>query len=44
MPLGLPRTAFFDAFPEPLWPWLAAAAPLVNIAVLHGLSRGFRRR
>jgi hypothetical protein len=41
VPLGLPWTRFVDAFPEPLWPWLGAAAPLVNIALLYGLQRAF---
>lgn len=34
VPLGLPWNRFVDAFPEPLWPWLGAAAPLLNIAIL----------
>jgi drug/metabolite transporter superfamily protein YnfA len=44
VPLGLPWTWLVDAFPEPLWPWLAAAAPLVNIAILFVLSRAVSRR
>lgn len=43
LPLGLPWATLVDAFPEPLWPWLGAAAPLVNIAILSALSRFFRR-
>lgn len=34
IPLGLPWNRFIDPFPERLWPWLAAAAPLVNLAIL----------
>ncbi len=35
MPLGLPWNLLVDRLPEPLWPWLAAAAPLVNRASLR---------
>lgn len=34
IPLGLPWNRFVDALPERFWPWLAAAAPLVNLAIL----------
>jgi hypothetical protein len=34
IPLGLPWNRFVDIFPERLWPWLAAASPLVNLAIL----------
>jgi hypothetical protein len=43
VPMGQPWTAFVDIFPEPLWPWLAAAAPLVNISLLYGIHRAFGR-
>lgn len=44
MPLGLPWNLLVDAFPEPLWPWLAAAAPGVNLLLLLALCRSVRRR
>jgi drug/metabolite transporter superfamily protein YnfA len=34
IPLGLPWNRMIDPFPEWLWPWLGAAAPLVNLAIL----------
>lgn len=43
IPLGLPWNLLVDRFPEPLWPWLAGAAPLVNYVVLKLLC-GLRRR
>jgi hypothetical protein len=39
MPLGLPWNRFIDAFPRPLWPWLAALAPLLNLLLLGLLCR-----
>ena len=39
VPLGLPWSRLVDAFPEPLWPWLAAAAPTVNLAIILLLCR-----
>ena len=39
VPLGLPWNQFIDAFPEPAWPWLAAAAPVLNLLVLGLLCR-----
>lgn len=41
IPLGLPWTQAVDLAPEPLWPWLAAAAPLLNLIILHWLCRRF---
>lgn len=41
--LGLPWTRFVDVFPEGFWPWLVAVIPLVNVAILGGLSHAFRR-
>jgi len=35
MPLGLPWNLMLDVFPEPLWPWLAAAAPALNLMILR---------
>lgn len=37
--LGLPWVLFADGAPEVLTPWLAAAAPLVNLAILLALCR-----
>jgi hypothetical protein len=39
VPLGLPWNRFIDGFPEPAWPWLASAAPLVNLIILWALRR-----
>jgi hypothetical protein len=48
IPLGLPWNLAVDTAPEPLWPWLAAAAPTLNILLLVGLCRfgrsGLRNR
>lgn len=41
VPLGLPWNRFVDVFPEPLWPWLGAATPLLNIAILAFICRKF---
>lgn len=37
VPLGLPRNRLVDWFPEALWPWLAAAAPIINLGLLRFL-------
>ncbi|ANT62427.1 hypothetical protein AYJ57_18655 [Salipiger sp. CCB-MM3] len=37
IPLGLPWNRMIDLFPQPSWPWLAALAPLLNIALLIAL-------
>lgn len=42
VPLGLPWNHFADLFPQPLWPWLGALAPVINIALLLGLCRALR--
>lgn len=34
MPLGPPWNLVLDVFPEPRWPWLAAAAPALNLMIL----------
>jgi hypothetical protein len=39
IPLGLPWNLLVDRFPEPLWPWLAGAAPLFNYVLLKLLCR-----
>ncbi len=39
VPLGWPWNSFVDAAPKSLWPWLAAASPLVNLFVLAILCR-----
>lgn len=46
VPLGLPWNRAIDSLPEASWPWLAAAAPLINLGILAALYRflGFRRR
>jgi len=44
VPLGLPWNRFVDVFPEPLWPWLAVAAPLLNLLILAVLSKAFARQ
>lgn len=42
IPLGLPWNLWIDAFAEPAWPWLAALAPLANLAILSLVMRRFR--
>jgi hypothetical protein len=37
VPLGFPWNRLLDWFPEPLWPWLAAAAPIITIGLLRFL-------
>ena len=46
VPLGIPWLVLLELAPEPAWPWLAAAAPLVNLFILwlvcrrwHGAGR-----
>jgi hypothetical protein len=39
LPLGWPWTRLVDLFPEPLWPWLATATPLLNLALIAALCR-----
>ncbi len=39
MPLGLPWVLWLDGFPEALLPWLAAFAPVLNLAILTLLCR-----
>ena len=42
VPLGLPWNLGVELVPEPGWPWLAAAAPLVNLLFIWGICRRFR--
>jgi len=45
IPLGLPWNRLIDLLPEGGWyPWLAAAAPLINLAILWGVCRALARR
>ena len=44
LPLGLPWNLLVDLAPEPAWPWLAAAAPLLNLVILMAVCRGLRRK
>jgi hypothetical protein len=39
VPLGIPWIWLIDFAPERLWPWLGAAAPGVNLAILWALAR-----
>ena len=33
VPLGLPWNQMLFVFPEPLWPWLGARAPALNLLI-----------
>jgi hypothetical protein len=39
MPLGLPWNQWLDVFPDAMRPWLAALAPVVNLAILKFLCQ-----
>lgn len=39
IPLGLPWNRLVDMAPEGLWPWLAAAAPVINLLLLVAICR-----
>ena len=41
VPLGLPWVAWMDGLPDALLPWVGIFAPLINLAVLAFLCRGF---
>jgi len=41
IPLGLPWNLVVDLMPEPMWPWLTAAAPILNILILRWLCSRF---
>lgn len=45
IPLGLPWTLLIDRlFPEPLWPWVAAVAPAVNLVLIRLVCRLIHRK
>jgi len=44
LPLGLPWNLFLDYTPDALRPWLAAAAPLLNLLIIWLACRGLERR
>lgn len=37
IPIGLPWNQFIDGFSESIRPWLAAAVPLLNLAIIRGI-------
>ena len=44
VPLGLPWNLKIDRlFPEPLWPWAAALAPILNIALIRLICKLIHR-
>lgn len=44
LPIGLPWTLLVELAPEPAWPWLAALAPAVNLALLFALCKTLKAR
>ena len=44
LPLGLPWNRLIDGAPDKLLPWLAAAAPLLNLLILRAGCRALHRR
>ena len=42
--LGMPWVYPLDGLPDRLAPWLAAATPLINLAILAGICRLIRLR
>jgi len=44
IPLGLPWNQTIDVFPDTTWPWLAAAAPALNLAILWLMCRRKKRQ
>ena len=44
LPLGLPWNLYIDNTPDALRPWLAAAAPLLNLLIIWAGCRGLHRR
>jgi hypothetical protein len=44
VPLGWPWNLFVEAAPESSWPWLAATAPVLNLALIAFVCRHLRRR
>jgi hypothetical protein len=43
IPLGLPWNLLVDSLPEPLWPWLAAAAPALNLLLVRFVCDQYAR-
>ena len=43
IPLGMPWTFLVDLAPEPLWPWLGALAPAINLYLIAMLCRRFKK-
>ncbi|SDK64592.1 hypothetical protein [Aliiruegeria lutimaris] len=41
MPLGMPWVLWLNGLPDEILPWLAAMAPLLNLAILTLLCRYF---
>ncbi|HSF14370.1 MAG TPA: hypothetical protein VLK65_02325 [Vicinamibacteria bacterium] len=41
LPLGVPWIWLIDLAAERIWPWLLAAAPGVNLAILWAIHRKF---
>ncbi|MGR3661814.1 MAG: hypothetical protein ACU0CA_11605 [Paracoccaceae bacterium] len=39
IPIGLPWGLLVDQAPEPMWPWLAALAPAINLWLISRLCR-----
>lgn len=37
LPLGLPWNQLIEGFSDSVRPWLAAAAPLLNLAIIRGI-------
>lgn len=44
VPLGLPWNQLVDLLPEFMWPWAAAAAPVVNMIILAIICSSLERR
>lgn len=44
VPVGLPWNRMIGLFPESFWPWLAAAAPFLNLALMTGFCRRLGHR
>lgn len=42
VPLGLPWNLLVDVFPDPMLPWLAAGAPMVNLLVIWRICKAIR--
>jgi len=43
VPLGIPWIWLIDLAPEKVWPWLAAAAPSLNLCILWIICRRLRQ-